>query len=135
VHLLHRAVPHGRERGAADHLRRAALCAEDGPVLRHASQQVQLLLRLLHVPHAHHGVLHSPLPPALLPHVATEEESAGPRRRLQQIGVSKRASRQTNCQSSSRNGSGEQQTLQKKNNTENAQPTTENKSCEFTSES
>lgn len=31
------------------------------------------------------------LPPALLPHDSTEEEGAGPRRRLQQIGVSRAA--------------------------------------------
>lgn len=60
VHLLHRAVPDGRGRGAAHHLRRAALRAEDGPVLGHAAQQVQLLLRLPHLPHPRHDLLRSP---------------------------------------------------------------------------
>lgn len=58
VHLLHRAVPDGRGRGAAHHLRRAAVRAEDGLVLSHAPQQVQLLLRLPHLPHPRHDLLH-----------------------------------------------------------------------------
>lgn len=60
VHLLHRAVPDGSDGGAADHLRSAAVRAEDGPVLSHPPQQVQLLLRLLHLPHPRHDLLHPP---------------------------------------------------------------------------
>ncbi|XP_068602394.1 very-long-chain (3R)-3-hydroxyacyl-CoA dehydratase 2 isoform X1 [Brachionichthys hirsutus] len=88
VHLLHRAVSHGRDRGAADHLRGVAVRAEDGPLLRHSAQQVQLLLRLLLLPHPRHDLLYSPLPPALLPHDPTEEEGPGPPGRLRQSGVS-----------------------------------------------
>lgn len=43
VHVLHRAVSHGSDWRAADYLRSAAVRAEDGPVLCHSPQQVQLL--------------------------------------------------------------------------------------------
>lgn len=88
VHFLHRALSHGSDRRTADYLCSAAVCAEDRPVLRHPTEQVQLLLRLLHLPHPRHDLLHSPLSSALLPHDPAEEEGVGPHRRLQQSGVS-----------------------------------------------
>lgn len=88
VHLLLRSVSDGRDGRAADDLRRAAVRSEDGTLLHHSAQQVQLLLRLLQLPHHRHDLIHPPVPPALLPHDPTEEEGPGPRGGLQQSGVS-----------------------------------------------